>query len=125
MTDVITTQPLIIPAGNGSTEVYYEEVNLGDSQVESITIVFPPGCAGLVGVQIQYAVNPVYPVGAGSWFVLDDYTYVIDVSNQQTGGQWRIAGYNADIYQHAIQSYWGWNYLPQSPVQSAASLISL
>ena len=125
MTDVITTQPLVIPAGNGSTEVYYEEVNLGDSQVETITIVFPPGCAGLVGAQVQYAVNPVYPEGANNWFIFDDYTFVIDVTNQQTSGQWRIAGYNEDVYQHTIQTYWGWNYLPVSQQQSLTQLVSL
>jgi len=125
MTDVVTECDLILPAGNGSTAIYYEEANLGWSDVQSIMLVFPPGCSGLVGVQIQYAVNPVYPNGPNSWYILDDYVLAIDVTNQQQGGQWRVVGYNTDTYQHIVRGYFSYNYLTASQQEAVSSLVSL
>src|SRR5271155_3518316 len=125
MADTVFGQDLNLPAGNGSKGIYFDPVNLGWSDVQEIMIVFPPGCAGLVGIQIQYAVNSVYPNAGNAFYVLDNYTLVIPVSGQQLGGQWRIAGYNQDTFPHTIRSYWAYNFL--TPAQSAASspLISL
>ena len=125
MTDEITNSNLGLPGGNGSQALFFNSVNLGDSDVEYITIVFPPGCAGLVGVRIEFAVNPVYPKPLGSFFIFDDYTFTIDVSGQGNSGQWRAVGYNQDTYFHTIRTYWGWNYLKRANPQSAATLISL
>ena len=125
MTDQITNSILGLPPGNGSKALFFNAVNLGDSEVEYITLVFPPGCAGLVGVRIEFAVNPVYPLPTGSYFIFDDLTYTIQVSGQGNSGQWRVVGYNQDTYFHTIQTYWGWNYLKRANPQSAATLISL
>lgn len=125
MPDTVYEQDLPIPAGNGSNAVFFNPVNLGWSDVQEIMIVFPPGCAGLVGVQIQYAVNPVYPNAAGAYYVLDDYTLVIPVSGQQQGGQWRIAGYNMDTYPHTIRSYWSYNHLAIGQSGQQSALVSL
>lgn len=125
MTDVVTSSALGLPGGNGSQALFFNSVNLGWSDVEEIIIVFPPGCAGLVGVRIEYAVNPVYPTPAGSYFIFDNYTHVIRPTGQPKGGQWRIVGYNQDTFFHTIQSYWGWNYLPGQQQGNAATLISL
>ncbi len=87
--------------------------------------MFPPGCAGLVGVQIQYAVNPVYPNAHGAYYILDDYTLVIPVSSQQKAGQWRLVAYNYDTYVHTIRSYWSYNYLTSQQASGNSPLISL
>jgi hypothetical protein len=125
MPDAVYEQDLTIPAGNGSKGIYFNAVNLGLSDVQEIMIVFPPGCAGLVGVVIQYAVNPVYPNANGSYYVLDDYVLTIPVSGQQKAGQWRIAGYNQDTFPHTIRSYWSYNYLTVPEVTGTSPLISL
>lgn len=125
MTDVITAQPFSPGPGSGSFALWYNDVKLGDSDVEFILVTFPPGCAGLVGCRIEYAHNPVYPIGSNEWFIFDDYTFRIDVSGQRTGGQWRISGYNTDILPHTIQSYWGWNYLKRTVPELVTPLVSL
>lgn len=125
MADTVYEQDLSIPAGNGSKTVWYDLVTLGWSDVQEVMIVFPPGCTGLVGVQLQYAFNPVYPNAGNSWYVLDDYILVIPVSSQQKAGQWMIAGYNQDNYVHVIRSYWSYNYLTSDQVAAASPLISL
>lgn len=125
MTDQITQATLSLPAGNGSQAIFFNHVDLGLSDVEYITLVFPPGCAGLVGVRIEFAVNPVYPLPTGSWFIFDDYTFNIQVSGQGNSGQWRVVGYNQDTYPHNIQSYWGWNYLKRPDASLSSPLISL
>lgn len=125
MADTVYEQDLAIPAGNGSKSAWYNQVVLGWSDVQEIMIVFPPGCSGLVGVQIDYAFNPVYPNANNSWYVLDDYTLVIPVSSQQQGGQWEIYGYNQDTYVHTIRSYWSYNYLTSDQIAAASPLISL
>jgi hypothetical protein len=123
--DTVYEQDLTIPAGNGSYAGYYNLVNLGWSDVQEIMLVFPPGCSGLVGVQIQYALNPVYPNAAAAFYVLDDYVLTIPVSGQQQGGQWRIYGYNLDTYQHTVRSYWSYNYLSSGQQGQQSQLISL
>jgi hypothetical protein len=125
MADAVFESDLALPPGNGSTAVFFNSVNLGWSDLQEIMLVFPPGCSGLVGIQIQYAVNPVYPAGPNGYYILDDYVLVIPVSNQQQAGQWRIAGYNQDTFQHTVRSYWSYNFLPIPGQSSSSSLVSL
>ena len=125
MADVVTSQPLNMPAGNGAKAEYYYDVNLGASDVSQVIVVFPAGCAGLVGARIEFSVNPVYPVEPNPWFIFDDFTLVIPVSNQGTSGQWRVVGYNQDYNQHTVGFYFYWDYLPVNAQQSTASLIAV
>jgi hypothetical protein len=125
MADTVFSQDLNLPAGNGSSAVFFNAVNLGWSDVQEIMIVFPPGCSGLVGVQVQYAVNSVYPNAGNSYYVLDDYVLVIPVSSQQQGGQWRIVGYNQDTFPHTVRSYWAYNFLTAAQATANSPLISL
>src|SRR5579872_2384197 len=110
MTDAIHNVALTIFPGTTPTLVDFQDVPLGDSEVSQIIIVFPPGCSGLVGAAVQYSLNPVYPSNAGGYFVFDDYTIAIPVTNQETGGQWRVVGYNQDINNHVIQFYFYYDY---------------
>lgn len=125
MSDTVAEYDLNLPAGNGSNAVSFVAANLGWSDVEQVMLVFPPGCSGLVGVQLQYALNPVYPNASGKYYILDSYVLVIPVSNQEQGGQWRIAGYNADFYPHTVRAYFSYNYLTLGETQAASQLVSL
>lgn len=125
MTDVSSGFALTLPAGNGVKTVTEVQCPLGWSDVSQILMVFPPGCASLVGVAVMYAENVVYPVGPNPWFVLDGYQLVIPVTGQQQAGQWSIAGYNLDFNQHTVLAYFSWDYLTIAAQQQAGSLISL
>lgn len=124
MADVVQAFALTLPAGSGSSNITFEDTPLGISDVAQIDIVFPPGCAGLVGARIEFSANPVYPVGSNGWFVLDDDRVQIPVSSQGNSGQWRLSGYNKDFYPHTVRAYYYYNFVDAgSP--SPSSLVSL
>lgn len=125
MADAIQAFSATWPAGNGAQNVLVFSTPLGESNVSKIIVSFPPGCAGLVGIQVQYADNPVYPIGGNQYFIFDDYNYEIDVTNQQTGGQWRLSGYNMDYNPHLITVYYEYDYLPVGYVAPSVSSVSL
>lgn len=124
MSDFIRSAVLTIPAGHGSGQLYINDVPLGISDVEKIDLVFPPGCSGLVGVRIEFAINPVYPTGSPGFFILDDDRIQIPVSNQGNSGQWRLTGYNQDAYVHSVYAYFYYNMVDSAP-SSSSSLVSL
>lgn len=125
MTDAVSAFPFILAPNGSSLSPQIETCDLPESRVSQILLTFPPGCSGLVGVQVRYANNPVYPIGGSSFFVLDDYTIVIPVSNQRTGGQWSLAGYNTDVYQHAVRAYFYFDYVDVAAAAPPSGLISL
>lgn len=125
MADVVSEFDFV-PGTNGSPSLlYYVECHLGDSEVERIDLVFPPGCAGLVAARVEFAINPVYPSANGQWFIFDDYVVSIPVSGQGNSGQWRISGYNTDIYTHVIRGYFYWNRLPVKSRGPSTPLLAL
>lgn len=101
----------LLPPGNGSNAFYTYAASLGPSIVRRILITFPAGCGGLVGVAIVAGGTVAFPVGGGSYFSFDDYTYAFDVSNQVTTGQWSLLMYNADYILHGIQVVFEYDFL--------------
>lgn len=125
MTDVVTNRAAVVLANTPvSTPIVFHNA-LGDSELESVMLVFPPGAVGLVGARIQYAGTPLYPNSLAGWYILDDYTLVVNITNQETGGTWEIAAYNMDIYPHTIQVYYYWNYLKLSGQNAPTPLIAM
>jgi hypothetical protein len=125
MTDAVQAFSLGIPAGNGSTLEYFIDCHLGWSEVTQIIIQFPAGPSGNVGVRVEYATNPVYPVGNNQWFVADNYVLTIPVTNQQQGGQWRFTGYNTDQFPHTIDIWFYYNYVTASTSSISSGLVAL
>jgi hypothetical protein len=125
MTDFITAKGIGAPTGTSTANFATSHIALGQSEVEQIQLVFPPGCSGLVGARITYGGNPVYPIGPSSWFVFDDYVQVVNPTNQETGGTWAIDVYNTDFYAHTLQAYFYWNYVNLGSSPATVSLVSL
>lgn len=125
VTDVVSAFPLIVPAGFGVQSITSLDCSLGWSDVTLIAINFPPGCAGLVGARIEFALNPVYPAGSDSWFVLDDEYLQVEVSSQGNSGQWRVSAYNEDFFEHKITAYYYYDYVDIAPQSSSGVLVSL
>lgn len=125
MTDAVQSFTLSIPAGNGSNQEWSVNCPLGWSNVTQITLVFPPGCAGLVGARIGYAGGFVYPASPGQYFVADDYQLVIPVTNQQQAGQWTLNGYNKDTFTHGVSAWFFYDYIIGTVSTSDSALVSL
>lgn len=99
-----------VPAGNGSRQLWNANAPLGPSIVRRILITWPPGCAGLVGVQIQAGGQAAFPNVSASYMVFDNYTYAFDVQNQINSGQWLIQAFNTDFLIHNIQAIFEYDY---------------
>lgn len=125
MTDAVQAFTLALSPGGNPSNPVVAQCQLGWSRVGQILINFPPGCSGLVGVQVRYAGNPVYPIGPQSYFVLDSYAIPIAVTNQRPGGQWSIAGYNQDVFSHTVTAYFFFDYLASQSGLDQSGLISL
>lgn len=125
MTDAVRAATLSLPAGNGSTAIFFTPVELGWAEVTEILVQFPPGCAGLVGVRLEYTQHPVYPIDGTGWYTFDDFNLVIPVSNQGNSGSWRLVGYNADYNPHVIKGFFSYNWTGPSAQQGASPLVSL
>ena len=125
MTDAIQGFPLTIPANGSPNNVFFVDCELGWANVTQILLVFPPGCSGLVGVRVEHGGAQLYPLVPGTWFIFDDFTVVIPVTSQGEAGQWHVAGYNQDAFEHTIQAYFYYDYVDTGQSTPGSSLISL
>jgi hypothetical protein len=76
-----------------------------DMFVESVGITFPSGCAGLVGVWVDYLSGQLWPYNSGSYFVGDDHTITIHprIWLSEEPMILQPHGYNLDtLYTHTI-----------------------
>jgi hypothetical protein len=122
MTDAIQAFPLTIPGGGSVNSIFFTDCELGWSEVTQILLTFPPGCSNLVGIRVESGGAQLYPLKAGTFFTFDDFTLAIPVTNQIESGQWHVAGYNTDYYQHTVTAYFFYNYLYGDSASSGAIL---
>lgn len=119
MADVVQAFALTANPGANTTVLSSLDCPLGISDVTQIDLVFPPGCAGLVGARVEFSHNPVYPIGPTSFFILDDDRLQIPVSKQGNSGQWTVSAYNLDQYAHIIRVYFYFNYVDYNAAASS------
>ncbi len=95
---------ITIPASTpvNTPQVDIIPVTLGT--IKQITIQIPWGCAGLVGLRIEYATWPLFPITRNEWVTGNDtelsfvYDYVIDTEPKQV----EVISYNLDdTYPHS------------------------
>lgn len=101
----------IITAGTVLPATQSIFTKLGPSQVRRISIIFPAGCGGLVGVRIKAGGGFAFPNVDGQYFSFDDYIYTFDVANQTDSGQWQAECYNIDLIDHGITVIYEFDYL--------------
>lgn len=121
MTDAIQAFTFSPPVQGNVNNIFFHDCELGWSDVSQIVLVFPPGCAGLIHVRLEVGGQQIYPLKSGTFFALDDFTLVIPVSGAGQSGQWHVAGYNEDIYEHTIQAYFFYDYLDASTQGDSSS----
>lgn len=88
-------------------------------------LLFPDGCAGLVGVRLAVGHAQAVPITAGSWLVGNDETLGYDLAGQINNGAWSVVGYNLDIYQHVVHVRYliaDASSLPGASLQAPATL---
>jgi hypothetical protein len=71
---LLFTLEVTIPALTTETDPSIETLKLSAGVITSISIKFPAGCHGLVGVRLFHEESQIIPIGRGSWVRGDDET---------------------------------------------------
>lgn len=124
MADASQSFAFTLPAGNGSNATAEYSMQLPICDVSKITITWPAGCAGLVGLAVQAAGTNAFPYIAGQFMNFDDYTYPLEVTNQLDSGDWSLLAYNADYFAHTVQLVMEYNYINTNSGVSSSLQVS-
>jgi hypothetical protein len=125
MADASQAFTVVINPGSTNLSPVGFDFHLGLCIVRRILVTWPPGCGGLVGVQLTTTQSGSFPIGKFTYFVFDDYTYAFDVDNQSDTGSWGMLGYNTDATQHGIQFVFEYDYLRGHAPSTANQPIAL
>lgn len=98
---------------------------LGLCTVDKIDVVFPPGCAGLVGVAIKVGGQQFFPPSGDPFITLDDNVWNIPTSNLINSGQFDVLAFNADQFPHTIQVIYYADYVQYSPSTSVSTAVAI
>ena len=102
---MIYTYSLAIPASTKPTAPVTEMQSIVSGIMRQVFIVFPDGCAGLVGTRIVARERVLWPTTPDQWFVNNNYTYVFEENLEIVGSgeRIRLEAYNSDqVYQHTV-----------------------
>lgn len=125
MADAIQTFQDLVPAGRQPSTPGGINCPLGPSLVSRISITWPPGCGGLVGVQVRAGGGFAFPNMNGQFLAFDDYTYTFDVTGQVNNGNWSIDTYNVDLIDHQITIVFEYDYLRGTGNANALTPVAL
>lgn len=92
-----------VTAGTKRTAPVSTSVSFAPGFVVGIEIVVPPGPAGLSGVALAQAHQPVLPRTLGAFFIGDDEIIRRDLEGYLNTGDWQVVGYNEDINDHTFE----------------------
>lgn len=94
------------------------EVALGfdPGEVEEIELVIPDGHAGLTGIQLALAHQPIIPKTRGSFIRGNDEVIRWPMHNLPNSGAWSAFGFNTDSYDHGFTVRFLVNEIGRAPV---------
>lgn len=102
MVSEIRTFAVTIPAGTPLATPFVQAITFPPRIVTAIHWKVPPGPSGLMGWALTIAGNPVIPRVQGTYFVTDNDSDTWTLEGYPDQGQWQLAGYNTDIYDHTV-----------------------
>ncbi|MGH9071242.1 MAG: hypothetical protein ACRDX8_08805 [Acidimicrobiales bacterium] len=87
------------PAGSPTTT----PTEFAPGTVGELELVFPDGCAGLVGVRITNAYGQVIPYAHGQWIRGNNEVLRLPLEGYIQSGSWQVEAYNEDaVYPHTL-----------------------
>jgi len=99
------TKALTIPPNTGKDNPKEAKITLEGDILTEITIIIPPGHAGLTGLAIFYGIEQLAPLPSGEWFIGDNerISWVERWEIPEGEAEIIIRGYNEDdTYPHSF-----------------------
>ena len=93
---------VLIPANTPSTAPQTTPTRFQQGELVGLELVFPDGCAGLVGIRVNVGGGQAIPATRGAWMIGNDETIRYDLAGQLDNGAWSITGYNSDAFDHTV-----------------------
>jgi hypothetical protein len=98
----------MVPAGTPVSAPVSTTVPVPVGTVVKVTIVIPPGHAGLTGLQVLLAGTPIIPYAGAAYLIGDNYQDSWEIGQDVNPGNLTLAGYNTDIFQHTFYTRFLW-----------------
>lgn len=102
MASRIEAPPFVIPAGTAIATPASMLLFDKRGTVLEIEFLIPPGPSGLVGFSVWHSSEQIIPWARGQWIVTNDEVIRWPLDGYSDQPDWRIRGYNLDIYPHTI-----------------------
>lgn len=92
-----------VTAAAGTTKAAPAEVaiNFPPGEVERFDVIIPDGHAGLTGIALALAHQPIIPRTPGTFFVGNDDEITLPMENLPNAGSWSARVYNTDVFDHS------------------------
>lgn len=92
-----------VPANTGKDEFITSTIKVTKGRIKGMSVFFPWGCAGLVGIQIVRRTWPLMPLTRGEWLTGNDiyHSYKYDYNLDTRPFELIVRAYNLDdSYDH-------------------------
>lgn len=91
-----------IPAGTAIAAPVTVAMTMPARLVRRVSIRFPPGPSGQVGVQLASSGVQIVPWDKGTFLVGENETLTFDLFGQIESGAWQLIGYNLGAFAHQV-----------------------
>src|SRR6266487_815742 len=98
MADRVEVFDITIPAATPKTVPLSVATPFSDATLTEAEMVFPSGCAGLVGMRLDYGDVQLLPKTAGAFVRGDGEVVKWPIANMPSGAGWVVTAYNTDTY---------------------------
>lgn len=98
-------EEITTPINTARTSPMRTELELAVGVVSHVSLSFPAGCAGLVGLRVLDGLLQLWPLTPGEWFITDNFTIDFPENRLLTSGAktYTIETFNEDTrYSHTV-----------------------
>lgn len=96
---------LAIPPNTPSETPESHELKVAPALIDRVSLTFPSGCVGLVGVRFRHPERQIWPINPGEWFVGNDeqIAFTPNLRLEAHATLIYVEGYNTDdTYDHTV-----------------------
>lgn len=93
---------LTLPPGTPQDHPVKQSMVMPARIVNTIQVIVPPGCNGVVGWRITNSGLPIIPYGSDPWVITSGETINWPISGAIDSGSWGIEGFNLGINLHSV-----------------------